>query len=130
MLIFFLSLIALNALISIMGNSYQNLQVWCVYVCACVCVCDSYTYTLVRARTHTHTHARTHTRTRFFSVCFCVFRQDGWQELTYKTWAEITADIVTQWPEERRKQWELKFFWYSNFFRFSFHLIFLFIALS
>ena len=28
MLIFFLSLIALNALISIMGNSYQNLQVY------------------------------------------------------------------------------------------------------
>ena len=64
---FFLVLIALNALIAIMGNSYQVLQ-------------------------------------------------DGWQEHTYKTWAEITADMISQWPSSERLAWERQFYWFEHVF--------------
>jgi hypothetical protein len=84
-----LSLIALNALIAIMGDTYQKLQVFCYVDRAEI---TSLLHTLVQTSLYT-------------------LLQNGWEELTYKTWAEITADIVMQWPEEQRKQWELKFFW-------------------
>lgn len=51
-LIVMLTLICLNALIAIMGNSYQTLQ-------------------------------------------------ERWEEISMKTWAEITADIISQWVRPR-----------------------------
>lgn len=37
--------------------------------------------------------------------------QAQWDEQIKKTWAEITADVISNWPEDQRARWEKKFYW-------------------
>jgi hypothetical protein len=37
--------------------------------------------------------------------------QAQWDEQIKKTWAEITADVISNWPEDQKARWEKKFYW-------------------
>jgi hypothetical protein len=61
-LIFMLPLLSLNALIAIMGSTYQNVK-------------------------------------------------SKHNQQQYKEWAQIIGDVVRQWPERKRADWEKQFYW-------------------
>jgi hypothetical protein len=37
--------------------------------------------------------------------------QAQWDQQIKKTWAEITSDVISNWPKDQRARWEKKFYW-------------------